>query len=190
MKGTRDKEKKSKTKKQRQHLSCSSYLKQRDREHERTKDKSKSEIKKTNYKIIPTPSHPLSSLPHLVIKQPTPPPFSFLTPCYKATTATYPFSPLFVIIDKEFLPTFWRIWESSMKFWGKMCFETILKVRKKQGSTLSHPLYRRYIFQKTRRVSERWGGGGGDGWESIWPPQGRLGLRLEMDYTKMRRYKD
>ena len=33
-----------------------------------------------------------------------------------------------------------------MKFSGKMCLKIILKVTKKQGF---HPLFRRYIFQKT-----------------------------------------
>ena len=40
-------------------------------------------------------------------------------------------------IDVEFLHIFWTTWGNSMKFSGKMCFKIILKVTKKQGSTLS-----------------------------------------------------
>ena len=51
-------------------------------------------------------------------------------------------------IDREFIDIFWTTWGNSMKFSGKMCFKTILKFTKGDGSTLS---IEDAFFQKPRR---------------------------------------
>ena len=49
-------------------------------------------------------------------------------------------------IDREFLHIFQTTCGNSIKFSAKMCFKDNIKGHKKPGF---HPLFRRYIFQKT-----------------------------------------
>ena len=72
-------------------------------------------------------------------------------------------------IDRELLHIFWTTWGNSMKFLGKMCFEIILKITKKQDFTL---FLEDTFFEKPQE-------------RSIWTPQGILGLTFFYEHVNI-----